>query len=301
MSFTSRADRYGVSRAVQYMLLSTFCFTAMQSLVKLLPQFGYAQHIFFRSVIGWGLSVGCLLWAGVSLRGRNQTMLVVRGLVGSLSMFSFFYILTHIPFGSAVAFKYLSPIATAGFAVVMLGEKVARRQWLFYGITFVGVLLLKGFDPRISLFDMGIGLLSAVSGGLLAVIIRRIGDDDHPLVILHYFMAISAGLGGVIMLPDWQTPTLADTGWLLLTGLVGFWAQNLMTKAIQAPTEAVSFLAIIRYSEVIFALIIGYVVFDEGYTRQSILGIILVFTGLLLSFRRRQKQTIPTKPQPVTS
>jgi drug/metabolite transporter (DMT)-like permease len=289
MSFTNPLRLNGISRSIQYMVLSTFCFTIMQSLIKLLPQFNSAQHIFFRSVIGWLLSVACLRYAGVSLVGKNQSMLIVRGLVGSISMFSFFYILTHIPFGSAVAFKYLSPIATAAFAVVLLGERVSNRQWLFYAITFSGVLLLKGFDPRISVFDMSIGLLSAVSGGLLAIIIRRIGDDDHPLVILHYFMAISAILGGAGTLSDWHTPTLADMGWLLLIGVIGFWAQNFMTKSIQAPTEDISFLAIIRYSEVIFAIIVGYVAFDEYYPRQSILGMVLIFSGQLLSFRRRAR------------
>ncbi|QHV98267.1 DMT family transporter [Spirosoma endbachense] len=62
-----------------------------------------------------------------------------------------------------------------------------------------------------------------------------------------------------------------------------------MTKSIQAPTEDISFLAIIRYSEVIFAIIVGYIAFDEHYSQQSILGMVLIFTGQLLSFRRRAR------------
>lgn len=274
-----------LSKSVQFMLISTLCFTTMQSLVKFLPQFDSFQHIFFRSVIGWVLSVAYLLNQGISLRGKNVKMLIFRGVIGSISMFSFFYILTHIPFGSSVAFKYLSPIFTAILAVIFLKEKVSRLQWLFFFVSFVGILLLKGFDTRIGLFDAGIGLFSAIFGGLLVIVIRKIGDDDHHLVILHYFMFISALGSGIVVFQDWKTPVGTEWLWLLAIGLVGFVAQNFFTKAIQEPSDDVSFLAILRYSEVIYALIIGYFLFHEVYTLQSIVGIALIFAGLLLSFR----------------
>ncbi len=274
-----------LSKSVQFMLVSTLCFTTMQSLVKFLPQFDSFQHIFFRSVIGWVMSVAYLLNQGISLRGKNVKMLIFRGIIGSAGMFSFFYILTRIPFGSSVAFKYLSPIFTAIFAVIFLKEKISRLQWFFFFISFVGILLLKGFDSRIGLFDAGIGLFSAVLGGLLVIVIRKIGDDDHHLVILHYFMFISALGSGIVAFQDWKTPVGTEWLWLLAIGLVGFVAQNFFTKAIQEPSDEVSFLAILRYSEVIYALIIGYFLFHEVYTLQSIVGIALIFTGLLLSFR----------------
>lgn len=282
-----------LSKGVQYMLISTFCFSAMQSFIKFLPQFDSFQHIFFRSVIGWILSVSYLVKMKISLKGKNVKFLIMRGLVGSVSMFSFFYILTHIPFGSSVAFKYLSPIFTAIFAVLFLSENISKYQWFFYGITFLGILLLKGFDARISLFDAGIGLLSAVSGGLLFIVIRKIGEDDHQLVILHYFMFISAFFSGIVAIQNWRTPTFIEMCWFLLIGVIGFFAQNFFTKSIQEPADDVSFLAILRYSEVLYALVIGYVWFGEVYTFQSFLGIVLIFTGLILSFRYKSKHSNP--------
>ena len=283
----------GLGLGVYYMLGSTFCFTLMQSLIKLLPQFDSFQHIFFRSVIGWFLSVLFLISQGISLVGKNSKMLIFRGVVGSVSMFSFFYILTHIPFGSAVAFKYLSPIFTAVFAVFLLKEKIKPVQWLFFLITFAGIVTLKGFDGRISIFDMGVGLISGVSGGLLYIIIRKIGDDDHHLVILHYFMLVSAFFSGLASIQTWHSPSGTDWLWLLAVGVVGFVAQNLFTKAIQTPGDDVSFLSILRYTEVVYALIIGYIWFDETYNLQSLVGLVLIFTGLFFSFKfKTKKQTI---------
>ncbi|MFN8357858.1 MAG: DMT family transporter [Spirosomataceae bacterium] len=285
MYFTERWFKSTGTLGVYYMLVSTLCFTLMQSLIKFMPQFNSFQHIFFRSLIGWFMSVSYLRSQGISLLGKNNKMLIFRGIVGSISMFSFFYVLTHIPFGSAVAFKYLSPIFTAIFAVFLLKERVKWLQWMCFLLTFLGILLLKGFDLRISAFDLAIGLLSGVSGGLLFIIIRKIGDDDHHLVILHYFMAISALCSGLASIQNWHTPVGTEWLWLLAIGIVGFVAQNFFTLSIQQPDNDVSFLAILRYSEVIYALIIGYFFFDESYNLQSLAGIVLIFTGLLLSVR----------------
>jgi drug/metabolite transporter (DMT)-like permease len=271
-------------KGMQYMFVSTLCFSAMQTLVRLMPQFSGFEHVFFRSLIGWLICAGVLRAQGLSLIGKNSRLLLYRGLIGSVSMVSFFYILPRIPFGSSVTLKYLSPIFTAVFAVVLLREVIRPVQWLFFGISFGGVLLLKGFDPRIGLLDLGIGLLSSVAGGLLVIVIKKIGDDDHPLVILHYFMAMSTLAGGLAMIPVWHTPGLTDLAGFLLIGVVGFFAQNFFTKSIQASAQ-VSSLANMRYLEAAYALLIGYALFGETYTPVSFLGIVLIFAGLLLSLR----------------
>jgi drug/metabolite transporter (DMT)-like permease len=272
------------------MFISTVFFTLMQILIKSLPQFNSFQHIFFRSVVGWILSVVYLKSQGISLIGKNNKMLIFRGIVGAVSMFSFFYVLTHIPFGSAVAFKYLSPIFTAIFAVFMLKEKITPLQWFCFLLTFLGIIMLKGFDMRIGGFDLAIGLISGISGGLLYIIIRKIGDDDHHLVILHYFMAVCAFCSGLASIQGWHTPMGTEWLWLMGIGLVGFVAQNLFTISIQQPNNDVSFLAMLRYSEVIYALIIGYFFFEESYNLQSFSGLILIFAGLLLSRRAKNKK-----------
>jgi len=125
-------------------------------------------------VIGWVFSIIVLVYQRTSLLGKNSSLLIFRSIIGSISMFSFFYILTNIPFGSAVAFKYLSPIFTAIFALFLLREKIKSTQWLFFLISFAGIVLLKGFDTRIGFFDLSIGLISAISGGLLYIIIRKL-------------------------------------------------------------------------------------------------------------------------------
>jgi drug/metabolite transporter (DMT)-like permease len=294
MYFIKKLDTIGVG--IKFMIISTFCFSAMQAFIKLMPQFDSFQHIFFRSLIGWLLCIIYLKINHIPLLGKNSKLLIIRGLVGSVSMFSFFYILTRIPFASSVALKYLSPIFTSIFAILFLKEKIKPIQWLCFLVSFIGILVMKGFDTRISLFDLSIGILSAVFGGLLFIVIKKIGDDDHQLVILQYFMFISASVSGIICLfsskrPHWEAPTLLEIAGLLTIGIVGFFAQNYFTKAIQS-TEKVSVLSNLRYLEAAYAFFIGYFIFNETYNFQSFVGLFLIFTGLLLSLKFKTK-TIP--------
>ncbi len=282
-----------ISNGIKFMLISTFCFSAMQVFIKLMPQFNSFQHIFFRSLIGLILCVVYLKINHISLIGKNVKFLIIRGLVGSISMFSFFYILTKIPFASSVALKYLSPIFTSIFAVIFLKEKIKFIQWVCFLISFFGILVMKGFDTRISSFDLGIGILSAVFGGLLFIIIKKIGDDDHQLVILQYFMFISASVSGIINIPNWKTPNSTELLGLLAIGIVGFFAQNYFTKAIQS-SEKVSVLSNLRYLEAAYAFVIGYFIFNETYNLQSFIGLFLIFAGLLLSLKYKTK-SIPVE------
>ncbi len=270
------------------MLISTFCFSAMQSLVKYLPEIPIFEHIFFRSIIGWLLCIIILKKDNVSIIGKNNKMLVFRGLVGSMSMFSFFYLLSRIPFGTAVAFKYLSPVFTTILAVLILKEKLKSLQWFYLMLSFSGILLLKGFDPRISFFDLGVGLLAAFSGGWLFIIIRKIGEDDHHLVILHYFMFISATISGFASIDSWVSPNMSQALLILLIGIIGFVAQNFFTISIQQK-DNVSLLSILRYTEAIYALMIGYFIFAETYSWVSIVGIVMIFLGVILTMQMKRR------------
>ena len=189
-----------------------------------------------------------------------------------------------MPMGSSVALKYLSPIFTAVFAVLLLNEKLKIQQWLFFLISFVGVVLLKGFDPRITLFDFSLGILTAVSGGILYILIRKIGDDDDPSVVVHYFMLFASVISGIFMIPHWVTPDFNDWLVFLGVGFSGFVAQIYMTKAFQEKDD-VNYLAIFKYLEAIYAIIIGYLYFGETYSFLSFFGIILIFVGLILTIR----------------
>ncbi len=284
-----------LSKSVQYMLVSTFCFSIMQALIKYLPEIHSFEHVFFRSFVTWLFAIFFLLWNKIPLKGKNTKLLFTRAIVGTISLFTFFYILPRIPFGTAVTLKYLAPVFTAILAIFMLGERLKWIQWTFLGMAMLGVCFLKGFDIRIGTFDLIIGLISAFANGLLYILIRQIGEDDHPLVVIHYFMLMASVISGSLSIPYWKTPNLHEAFILLLIGFAGFVAQVLFTYSLRGTLdgtkqEDTSFLSMLRYAEVMFALIIGYLWFGESYTLQTFFGFILIFIALIGMIRYKTKQ-----------
>ncbi len=278
------------TEGMKFMLISTFCFTAMQGLIKYLPQgrIPTIEQTFFRSFITAIFCLFFMLKNHITFAIKNVKLIVVRSLMGSVSMFSFFYILPRMPLGTSVTIKYLSPVFTALLAGWMLKEKIKPLQWLYIFMAFAGVMLLKGFDNRVALTDLGIGLISAISGGWLYIILRQIGDDDHPYVVVFYFMVIASLISGIFMIHYWVTPDLNDSLVFLGVGFSGFVAQIYMTKAFQEKDDA-NFLAQFKYLEAAYAIVIGFFIFGETYTFLSFIGIIIIFLSLILTIRLKSK------------
>jgi len=269
------------------MLLSTLAFTAMNGLLKFLTSYSAYQMVFFRSLGSLVFTFGFLLSRGIPVLGTHRKLLVLRGLVGSTSMVLFFMALHYIPLGSAVGLRYIAPIFAAIFAILLLREVVKPIQWLFFVISFLGVLVLKGMDRSIPLIGMVLVLVSSVFSGLVYIIIRRIGSREHPVVIVNYFMCIAAIIGGTGAIFDWRTPVGIDWLLLLSLGIFGYFGQLFMTKAFQMGET--NLIAPLKYLEVFCAVIVGVVFLGEEYLVWSFAGMGMIITGLLLNLWYKQR------------
>ncbi|MEL6719614.1 MAG: DMT family transporter, partial [Bacteroidota bacterium] len=206
---------------------------------------------------------------------------------GTISMTLFFMAVKEIPFGSAVSLRYLSPIFAGVLAIILLRERITPLQWTCFIAAFFGVLILKGFDTRISLLGLGYILFSALFSGVVYVIIRKIGQREHPVVIITYFMICATAAGGLLSYFYWQTPSSTDWWVLGSLGIFGFFGQLFMTKAYQI--ASIGTVAPMKYIESVFALLFGWIWFGESYGLWSLLGIVLIVGGMLLNVFVKEK------------
>ncbi|MBC8754329.1 DMT family transporter [Kordia sp. YSTF-M3] len=270
-----------LKKAIQFMIISAIAFAFLNAIVKYLGDFNAYQVVFFRSIGTLVFTIPFLLKHKISIYGNKKTLLIFRGIVGVTSMSLFFMSLKYLPMGSVVSLRYISPIFAAVFAVFFLKEKIKHIQWLFFLIAFCGVLVLKGFDAKIGTIGLLLAIASAFFSGLVFIVIRKIGDRDHPVVIVNYFMMVAVLVGGILCIPYWKTPIGWEWALLLSLGIFGYIGQLYMTKALQlAETNKA---APLKYIEVIFTMLIGLSWFHESYTVWSVLGIILIIIGLTLN------------------
>jgi drug/metabolite transporter (DMT)-like permease len=276
-----------LQQAIKFMILSTLAFALMNAFVKYLVQFNANELVFFRSIGSLILTMTYLIYYKIPLLGNKRMLLILRGFCGVTSMTLFFMSLKYLTIGSAVSLRYIAPLFASIFAVFLLNEKIKMLQWLFFAIAFAGVLVLKGFDSEVSNLGLFLVLGASVFSGLVFILISKIGKQDHPVVIVNYFMAIATVVGGVLSIDNWVTPTGVEWFLLLGLGVFGFFGQLFMTKAFQIATT--NQVAPLKYIEVIFTVLLGIFWFGEIYTLWSILGIFLIIAGLILNVLYKRK------------
>lgn len=261
------------------MVLAAFFFTLMNLAVRQINHFPVFNLVFFRSLGSMCCGLIFLKAKHISILGNHKKLLILRACLGVAAMSLFFKAIQLMPLSSATTLRYLSPFFAAAFAIFFLKEKMNPIQWLFFLSAFIGVMILKGFDTRISLFGLCIVVSSAALSGLVYVTIRQLSKTEHPVVIVNYFMCAGTLLGGLMCCFNWVNPTAFE--WLLIAGMgiVGFVAQVCMTKALHL-AEA-NLITPFKYSEVLFTLIAGYFIFGEYQTLISLFAIGLIVASLI--------------------
>lgn len=270
-----------LSKGAQFMVISTFTFALMKVCVKMISHIPAIEIILFRSVISIGLCLFFFSKDNIYPWGSNRKILILRGATGSIALASYFYILQQIPLAAAASMQYLAPIFTAILGVFIVKEKVGIRQYLYFILSFVGIIIIQGFDTRISLVHLLIGIGGALFTGLAYNCIRVLKTSEHPLVIIFYFPLVSLPLAGAISFFHWVTPHGWDWLYLILVGLFTQIAQYFMTRSYQ--TEELSKVSIINYTGIIYSLAFGFVIFGETYPWLSYIGMILVIVGIVLN------------------
>lgn len=263
------------------MFLSTLAFFLANSFVKQVSHIPAMEVVFFRCSLA---SIFCFVGiyrAGADWKGSNNKLLFLRGFFGTTALFLFFTTLQNIPLASAMTIQYLSPIFTSVIAIFVLSEGVRRMQWVFYAIAFAGVLLIERFDPRISPFYLAIGVVSAFCSGVAYNLVRSLRGSEYPLTIVLHFQLVGAIAGTVSLFFEWRTPDGWDWLYLVLIAVFSQLGQIFLTNALQK--EAVAGVAIVNYSGLVYALLVGSLWFGESQSTEAFSGMLLVVFGVLLS------------------
>lgn len=263
------------------MFLSTLAFFIANILVKQVSHIPPMEVVFFRCSVA---TVFCFIGLHrdkADWRGSNKKLLFLRGAFGTTALFFFFITLQHIPLASAMTIQYLSPIFTSIIAIFVLSEKVLSLQWLFYAIAFGGVLLIERFDPRISPVYLVFGIISAFCSGMAYNLVRSLRGKEHPLTVVLHFQLVGMLAGFIGLFFNWRTPAGWDWFYLFLVGAFSQLGQIFLTSALQK--ERVAGVAIINYTGLIYALLVGSLVFSESQTAESLSGMLLAVFGVLLS------------------
>lgn len=286
-------------RGIFYKLCSVVMFIIMAAIIKTTAAHVPAgQAVFFRSLCAMPVIVVWLLMRGelgTGLRASAPMGHIWRGVVGTLAMGLGFAGLAYLPLPEVTAIGYAAPLLTVVFAAMFLGEDVRLFRISAVVMGMIGVMIV--LSPRLTVVP-GVGddaatlgamlvLGGAVFAALAQVFVRKLVLKETTSAIVFYF-SLTATVLSLATLPfGWVIPDATETGLLVLAGLLGGVGQILLTSSYREADASV--VAPFDYASMLFALAIGYWVFDEVPTITMLIGATIVVTaGVLIIWRERK-------------
>ena len=290
-----------VSYAIAIKVLSVLMLSVMSALIRAAGStFPLGEIVFFRSAFA-------LLPIFVIYAARNELLGAVRtkrpfghlgrGLLGIASMFLNFAALARLPLMDATAISFAAPLITVMLAALILNEHVHAYRWWAVGLGFVGVIVMLW--PYLDIWSMFyVGSPARTIGAVCAMVAcftnagtviqtRRLTDSESTSAIVFYF-SLTCGLAGLVTLPfGWVMPTHIELLGLVLIGVLGGLSHLLLTESYRhAPASVV---APFDYTAMIWAFLLGYVVFGELPSAFVFVGAaIVVACGLFVIWREHR-------------
>lgn len=292
-------------RGVLLFVSALFLFACMDTTTKFL-----ATHYNVPLVVAIRYIVHCLLMFAILAPSQGKQLIQTQrtGLVlvraASLAIASLFVglALQRMPVAETTAITFLAPMAVVLLARPVLDERIGALGWMAAVIGFAGVLLIA--RPGNGLDAAGIAYaLCAVAGVVVYQLLSRVLVSTERTVTLLFYTALIGSIGYGVFLPwfwEGKVPTLWELLLFLSMGLTGGLGHFLYTAAYRhAPA---SLLAPMNYLQLLWAGLLGWIVFSHVPDRLSILGMCVVAaSGVMIALKSRQRQLEPRPSSSVSA
>lgn len=278
-------------RGAAYMVLAMLGFVLNDAIMKLVSSDVHLyQAIFLRGVLATAI-MGILAWrsGGFSVPRNVTNKFVVLRTIGELGGTVFFLTaLFNMELANAGAILQAMPLVVTLGAALILRETVGWRRYSAITVGLLGVLIIiRPGGDGFNIFSLS--ALAAVFCLVLRDLATRGIPRDMSSNFISFVAAAAVMIMGVIvtLFGEWQPVSalsllkLTASALFLMAGY--FWSIQAMRFG------EVSFTSPFRYTSLIWAIILGYVVFGDIPDVPMIIGsIIVVGSGLFTLYRERQ-------------
>ncbi|KAF6792034.1 hypothetical protein CSOJ01_14222 [Colletotrichum sojae] len=299
-------------RPVLLVLSSQISAAGLNGLAKLFETGGEPIHpfqvLFVRFLI---TGIGCAVYLWVNERPSFPTgppelrrLFALRAAAGVFGAFGFYFSIMYLKLSEATALNFLGPLAAmllsryldyGSFEIV---DRICALVALM-GVIFVvqpDALFGPHADSSISaeqivaegrfqgrMMGFGFGLLGVCGGAAALTAIRSIGSRAHPLFSILYFawtVVTVTSVAFFLMSNVHLTKTVLS--WLKLTplGILGFTMEYLLTAGVAGDPSSGAMIMI--YSQVLWALLLDWVVWNAKVNLLALIGIASVVTSLVV-------------------
>ena len=279
-------------RGAMLMMASMVAFTVNDAFMKALSgEVPLFQTIFVRGLITTGLLLAMALIAGTfsaQISRRDKKLILLRAVADSAAAFFFITALFNMPLANLSAILQALPLTVTLAGAVFLSEPVGWKRMFAILVGFVGVLLIV--QPGAASFNSYslYGVLAVVVVTFRDLIARKLSADVPSMAAAVTNAVAVTVLAGILTLgEDWVEISVAEAFKLSAAGvfIVGGYLFSVMTMRV----GQISFVSPFRYTSLLTALVIGFLVFGEWPDTMTMIGSsIVVSTGIFTLYRERK-------------
>ena len=285
-------------KGIAFLMMASIVLSLMALLIKLLGQHLHITQILLLRQVGMAILVAPAILRNfpASVRSDCPGLQWLRVFFGLVAMLSGFTAVIHLPLADATAIFFAKSFFVTIFAVIFLAEVVGMYRWGAVLLGFVGVLImLQPGTDNFSIYGIA-SLLGAAGAAAVMILLRLMSRRDSAVTIMTYG---SFGVGLVMLLPGiyfWQPPT--STEWFLLValGVVSYFGQKFNIFAYKHG-EA-SLLASLDYVRLLWATLLGYLVFDQFPGLSTWIGAaIVIAAAIFMIYREARRKRVWISPE----
>lgn len=229
---------------------------------------------------------------------QRTGLVIARAVVLTIASLCMGMALHRMPLAETTAINFLAPTLVALLAGSMLGEKIGGWGWAAIVTGFIGVLLIArpggGLDAIGIMFALG----AAAANATYQLLSRLLASTEKAIALLFYTALTGSIIFGIALPWFWENeaPSRLELILLLSMGVSGGLGHYLFTLAYRhAPA---SMLAPMTYLQLIWAGLLGWIVFGTIPDNMSLMGMAIVAaSGLIIAFKSSFTKAVPVKPE----
>jgi drug/metabolite transporter (DMT)-like permease len=284
-------------KGILYMLLAALGFSLMGAAAKLLKgSFGAGQLVFWRNAVGLVVLIAGFMLRPPENKGGKFHLLIFRGLMGTIALYTLLYCILHIPLGTAMTYNLTSALFIVVFSFILFREYHGRVVLIAVLLGFLGMLLIYKPAMHYPWYYHVAGLVSGITAAMAYITVNRLaGYYDSRIIVLAFIgtgvlvPVIFMIIGALFQLPPddvffikWRWPVGVEWVYVLWLGLAALFGQYFVTKAYGADKAGV--VSAIGYANIVFSVFLGMALGDPLPDWMSTLGIVcIISSGVLIS------------------
>lgn len=286
------------AKGAVFALLAFAIFSTHDVFVKFLGgQYSAIQIVFFSVLFSFPWATLMLMRDSTpgTLLPRHPWWMALRTVAAVMTGVSAFYAFSVLPLAQTYAILFAAPLLITILAIPVLGEVVRLRRWIAVIVGLSGVLVVLRPGTTDLTLGHGAALLAAVGGSVASIIVRRIGADERPVVMMLYPMVANFVLMGAALAFVYKPMPIEHLGLLALVSIFAWTAGRFVIAAYQSGEAAI--IAPMQYSQIIWATVYGALFFNEALDTATMIGAaIIIASGLYIVLRESRSSGTSQTP-----